>query len=188
MSSGHSIVGYSKDRQENDFYPTPPEAVLSLLKRESFNDTIWECACGNGAISKVLEDNGYNVISTDLYDYGYGEAGIDFLKVDTKEKIDIVTNPPYKHGLEFVYQCKEKSKDKFALLLKTVFLEGITRYDMFNDAEFPLKVVYQFCQRVPIYKNGIKTKNSGLIAYAWFVWDRNYSGRPTIEWIKKIGE
>jgi len=37
-----------------EFYPTPPEATRALLSVESFEGDIWEPACGDGAISKVL--------------------------------------------------------------------------------------------------------------------------------------
>ena len=46
-----------------------------------------------------------------------------------------------------------------------------------------LKTMYQFSRRVTLYKEGKKMKNSGMIAYAWFIWDRNYVGKPSIEWI-----
>jgi len=41
---------------------------------ESFEGQIWEPACGDGAISRVLEAAGYQVISTDLIDRGYGQG------------------------------------------------------------------------------------------------------------------
>ena len=41
---------------------------------------VWECACGEGHISKVLESHGYNVVSTDLVYRGYGRLNpCDFL-------------------------------------------------------------------------------------------------------------
>ncbi len=43
---------------------------------------------------------------------------------------------------------------------------------MFEDKEFPLKTVYQFSKRVSLYKDGVKMKNSGMIAYAWYVWEK----------------
>ena len=27
-------------------------------------------------------------------------------------------------------------------------------------------------------------KNSSMIAYAWFVWDKSYKGAPVLAWIK----
>ena len=60
---GHNL---NNDRNKNDFYPTPPEATLALLDKQKFEGNIWECACGDGAISKILIDKGYNVYSSDL--------------------------------------------------------------------------------------------------------------------------
>ena len=82
MSKALSIVGSSRNngkREIDDFYPTPAYAVAELLHREKFHGEIWECACGDGAISDVLKINGYNVRSTDLVNRGYGEKE-DFLK------------------------------------------------------------------------------------------------------------
>lgn len=69
------------------------------------------------------------------------------------------------------------------MFLKTTFLEGVKRYNMFQDKEFALKTVYQFSKRVSFGKNEGTHKNGGMIAFAWFVWEKGYSGKPTIEWI-----
>jgi hypothetical protein len=184
MTKALSIVGSSRnngEREKDDFYPTPKYAVEELLKREVFNGNIWECACGEGDISEVFLEKGFDVKSTDLIDRGFGEVG-NFFETDFIAD-NIVTNPPYKHALEFVNEAKKKSTGKIAMFLKTVFLESEKRRPMFEDKEFPLKTVYQFSKRVTLYKNGVKMKNSGMIAYAWYVWDKDYCGKPTIEWI-----
>lgn len=62
----------TKNRQSNDFYSTDPTAIDYLLRYESFDRSIWECACGNGNLSKRLEDYGYDVLSTDLVYRGFG--------------------------------------------------------------------------------------------------------------------
>ncbi len=185
-----SIVGSSRangDREENDFYPTPSYAVEELLKREVFNGNIWECACGEGDISEVFKNKGYEVKSTDLIYRNYGSGVVNFLDdgmfSDLKEQDNIVTNPPFNLALEFVLQSKKLAKNKVAMFLKTVFLESDKRFDMFQDKDFPLKTVYQFSKRVSLYKGGVKMKNSGMVAYAWFVWERGYIGKPSIEWI-----
>src|SRR5271163_3609203 len=66
-------------RIPNEFYPTPPEAVRALLSVEAFDGSIWEPAVGEGAITKVLTEAVHEVVSTDRYDYGFGENGINFL-------------------------------------------------------------------------------------------------------------
>ena len=184
MNKSLSIVGSSRrngKREKDDYYPTPKYAVKELLERELFNGDIWECACGEGDISDVLINYGYQVRSSDIIDRNYGIVE-DFFNSDYTTK-NIITNPPYKHALEFVNKAKEKSDNKIAMFLKTVFLESERRKTMFDDKIFPLKSIYQFSKRVTLYKNGVKMKNSGMIAYAWFVWDKNYEGKPIIEWI-----
>jgi hypothetical protein len=82
------------NRAAYEFYPTPPEATHALLSVERFDGTIWEPACGTGWISKELILAGYEVVSTDLVDYGYGEPGRDFLAEREPRAKHIVTNPP----------------------------------------------------------------------------------------------
>lgn len=191
MNKSLSIVGSSREngnREKNDFYPTPGYVVEELLKREKFIGITLEPACGDGAISKVLINAKMPVFSSDLIDRGYGCGRVDFLENDGLFKQhdvynNIITNPPFSLAQEFIEQSKKIATDKIAMFLKTVFLESEGRKKMFQDNDFPLKKVYQFSKRVSLYKDGVKMKNSGMIAYAWFVWDKNYVGLPTIEWI-----
>ena len=100
-ASNHS----PEEREEHDYYATHPKAVELLLEQEKFYNEIWEPACGEGHVSKVLESNGYKVYSSDLIYRGYGNLGsIDFLKFETNKelKMDIVTNPPYSYAKDFV--------------------------------------------------------------------------------------
>lgn len=178
---GQSIVGYSKNRDKNDFYPTPPSTTYALMEREKFDGVVWECASGNGAMSKVIEE--YNkCISSDIRtdDAIYGEHGVDFLT--TYRSVDnIITNPPYLYAKEFVEHALLCADKKVAMLLKLVFLEGVSRYELFKKT--PLKKVYVFCRRQRITRQGTTMKNSSMIAYAWFIWDISYNGEATISWI-----
>lgn len=174
------FVGHNNnnDRKENDFYPTPEIATIKLLEKESFQGDIWECACGDGAISKPLLSKGYNVYSSDLIDRGYGETGIDFLK-SNKKADNIITNPPFNLSIEFFEKAIELTKNKIAFLHKLTYLEGAKR----NEKIFKLnklKNIYVFSKRLAFEKNG---KNNGLMCFAWFVFDVNYNGKPTIDWI-----
>jgi hypothetical protein len=62
-----------------EFFPTPRWATFALIENEKFKGDIWECACGDGAMSRVLQETGCAVPSSDLYQRGYGDAGHDFL-------------------------------------------------------------------------------------------------------------
>ena len=72
-ASNHS----SGEREENDFYSTDPhtlEIFLNALEKDkvSLHKNIWECACGKGHLSEVLNKRGFTVYSSDLIDRGYG--------------------------------------------------------------------------------------------------------------------
>lgn len=78
----HSVCGClgahnecNEDREENDYYATQPIAGEWLTKIENLDENIWECACGEGHLSKVFVNKGHNVKSTDLIDRGYGRGG-----------------------------------------------------------------------------------------------------------------
>ena len=176
-----SIVGTSKGRNAHDFYPTPFNATKALLRVEKFDGEIWECACGDGAISKVLLEHGYTVRSSDLINRGYGETPVDFLQPCGRVTDNIVTNPPYCHAEEFVRTALGASRKKVAMLCKLAFLEGEKRRRLFEAT--PLARVHVFSKRLTMTRNGEKMPNSGMIAFAWFVWEHGHSGRPTVGWI-----
>ena len=45
-----------KDRQNEDYYATEPKAAKLLLGLETFSPNIWECACGEGHLSKIFTE------------------------------------------------------------------------------------------------------------------------------------
>lgn len=175
-----------RQEKKDDFYPTPQYATSDLLNKEDFIGSCWEPACGKGDISKILIGRGLETISSDLNDYGYGITGRDFLNPFFEEQSaveNIITNPPFRYALEFVEQSKKLANKKIAMFLKTTFLEGIKRKEMFLDKEFPIKCMYQFSKRVSFGKEEGTHDGGGMMAFAWFVWDRDYKGRPFIDWI-----
>ena len=132
----------------------------------------------------MLEEHGFEVISTDLVYRGFGDPEpLDFLK-DTLEDFegDIITNPPYKYALEFVEHALNivQSGRKVAMFLKLTFLEGKARKAFF--LKNPPKVVYVSSSRLECGKNG-KFESKNAVAYAWFVWEKGFSGDPIIKWI-----
>lgn len=174
------------ERQVNDYYATEPKAAELLLEQEQFHHTIWECACGEGHLAKVFEKAGYDVIATDLIYRGYGDLEpLDFLN-ETLEDFegDIITNPPYKYALEFVQKALDSIKTgrKVAMFLKLQFLESKARKAFF--AVTPPIRVYVSSSRLICAKNGEFDKcSSSAVAYAWFVWEKGFTGEPIIKWI-----
>jgi hypothetical protein len=70
-----TLVGARKNKVANDFYPTPEIATVKFLEQEKFVGEIWEPACGDGSMSRVIERYGYLVKSTDLIYRGFGRGG-----------------------------------------------------------------------------------------------------------------
>lgn len=178
-----SIIPDSENRERDDFYPTPPHATEAMLNVETFVGQIWEPACGDGAMSKVLAARGYDVISTDLIDRGFGEARTDFLMEWQPRAPNIVTNPPFKFAQEFVEQALRLTTGKVAILARLAWLEGKERRKLFVST--PLARVWVFSARVPMSRNGedMGKGKGGMIAFAWYIWDHAHRGAPTLGWI-----
>lgn len=176
-----------KDREENDYYATDPIAIDVLFSVESFQGSIWECACGEGHLSKRMAENGKVVVSTDLIDRGFGIPGIDFLETNPAMGDNIITNPPYKYALEFAEHALDILEDgkKLALFLKLQFLEGKKRKQFFIN--YPPKKVYVSSSRILCAKNadfqGMKDGGGSAVAYAWYVWQKGYLGNTSLRWV-----
>jgi hypothetical protein len=165
-----------------DFFPTPDWATFALMDNETFEGEIWEPACGDGSMAKVLASRGNQVIASDLYDRGYGEIGVDFLRA-TREVDNIVTNPPYNAAEGFVKAGLRNAKRKFALLLRLAFLEGANRYRTIFSVTPPARV-WVFSERITFYPAGAIKKGTGTTAYAWFVWDKEAAPQTQMKWFK----
>lgn len=189
VTQAQRVAGVAVDaarRSPADFYPTPPEATKALLRVEHFHGPIWEPACGDGAISKVLEAAGHRVFSSDLFDRGYGRAGMDFLKEQVTGWSNIVTNPPYRLVLPFARHAvaitRQHNTSKVALLLRLACLEGQARRAFFESS--PLARVWVFSKRVQFKRPGWEdTGKGGMVAYAWYVWEHGHKGPPQLGWL-----
>lgn len=184
-ASNHSNI----DREVNDYYATVPKALelfLDKLKEDEIelHHQIWECACGEGHLSRVLKNKGYDVCSTDLVDRGYGKQW-DFLKTSNIDiKSDILTNPPYKFAKEFVEKALDIQANNFytIMFLKIQFLEGKARKDLFK--KYPPKYVYVHSERQICAMNGkFENIKSSASCYAWFIWEKGYKGETIVRWI-----
>ncbi len=172
----------SADLDGPDFFPTPKWATFALIDNEKFVGDIWECACGDGAMSAVLSETGCVMRSSDLYDRGFGESGIDFLAARSRAA-NIVTNPPYNAAEGFVANGTKLASRKFALLLRLAFLEGANRANTIFSRVPPARV-WVFSERITFYMKGAKQAGSGTTAYAWFVWDKDASSGTELKWFK----
>jgi hypothetical protein len=167
-------------RKPGDFYETPYSMTQQLLDHHSFDiqKTILEPAKGGGAIEKVLRRNGFSQVVS--YD-----KEVDFLK-ETRTFHQAITNPPFSIASEFIKKAKEVIENQFAMLLPLSYLHGKQRLEeIYRDTGFPLAYVYVFC-RYPMLGDPLREDGkykTGMMVYAWYVWNKNHIGNPIIHWI-----
>lgn len=179
LKAGGNKKHKKADRGLN-LYETHPAAVRALLAVEALPHEILEPACGPGAIVSELRAAGHKVRFADIKDYGLeGTVVRDFLgpREPGWESPAIVMNPPYGDGkdAEFVRRARELAPIVCALL-RLNWLESKNRTDVLEAGD--LRCVYQFRERLPMmHRAGWTGKKAGsAMAFAWYVWDRNYSG------------
>ena len=176
------IVTQGKSQREvKDFYPTPKYVIEALLDNETFEGMIWEPTVGKGNIVDTLKDYGYkNLFASDIKDYGYtGTQIIDFLNPMAKNyphaPANIITNPPYSLSKIFMEHGVGVVTGKIALLLPIRYLAGKNRYK-FYKINPPKKVII-----IP-NKIDFLGKGNPVMEFAWYIWQKEYIGKPTITW------
>lgn len=181
----------SQEERGNDLYETPAVATLALARAEKLPHHIWECACGHGAMVKVLRSLGHTVWASDIIDYGgLQHETVDFLSVK-QARIDteaIVTNPPFSLAAQFVEHALCLAPTVM-MLLRLNFMEGgnknsaagIARRNVLNGGR--LARVHVFANRLPMmHRAGYEgPKASSGMTFAWFIWDRFHKGLATID-------
>ncbi len=171
----------SADLDGPDFYPTPEWATHALIDNECFEGRIWEPACGDGTMARVLASTGRPVDASDLYNRGFGVAGVDFLG-QSRHVENIVTNPPYNSAEGFVEAGLRQTTRKLCLLLRLAFLEGANRQRTIFTKNPPTRV-WVFSERITFYPAGAVVRGTGTTAYAWFVWDKESGPSTELKWL-----
>lgn len=163
-----------------DFYASPYAALPPLLVAEGkrLPRTIWEPSCGNGALALPLRNRGFDVVATDLHDWGCPDSvgAVDFhSEVATGFRPDvpfgIVTNPPFAGVEEYVERAVGLAP-YVALLLRLAFLESEGRMNWFPHVG--LQRVHVIGERLPMMHRhgyeGPKLSNAGM-CFAWFIFE-----------------
>lgn len=180
------------NRKASDYYPTPvdgTESLIEVLKGMKRSDgtpikTIWEPACGDGRLARVLEWHGFRVIATDIREFpGYGYGGLDFLRESPGGKwgwavgeIDaIVTNPPFSLAEEFIRRALSYTPNVAMLLKQTFWNVGGRSKGLWVDhtPDLELKLTW----RLAFLQS--ERGNSPLMDCMWNVWN---GGNAEIEY------
>lgn len=166
--------GYT--RQANEFYRTPSwvtEAVIPHLPWTG--GTVWEPACGDGAMVDVLCQHFSEVVATDA-DRGETERFHSFKSAG--KATAIFGNPPYNQAEEFIIHALElmiPCRGMVAFLLRVDYDSAKTRHYLFaNHPAWYKKVV--LLKRIVWFAG----EKSPSFNHAWYIWNWRHQGPPTI--------
>lgn len=192
QNKSHAVMAQRSEAKDSlDNFPTPPWATRALIehiiergnKKFLSNMSCLEPACGAGHMAKTLAEYFGEVSAADVHDYGYGKVE-DFLKNShgPNEFDWVITNPPFKYAEEFIEKSLRISSRGVAMLVRTVFIESVGRYERIFSQNPPQKFA-QFSERVPMVKGRLDKKASTATGYAWIVWEKNISSESRLFWV-----
>ena len=168
-------------RPKNDFYCTPFSLTWLLADKYDLSH-IWEPACGKGSIVNPLKKMGVVVEASDI-DPKFDPLGISRQFFEFTEKLSdtIISNPPFSLWDLFIFQAKMLDVKRIIYIGKTDYFsaDGRSKSGIWNNLRhvniFNRKVDYQ----TPYREDGLFCV--GAMTSAWFVWDKGYTGKPTID-------
>ena len=192
QNRSHAVMAQRIEPHDSlDHFPTPPWATRALFEHVIQNRvkrTCWEPACGTGEMSLVIQEYWPSTFASDVHDYGWGHAQHDFLQPylpegmrETMTEIEwIITNPPFRLAQEFVERSLSIVTIGVAILVRSVFIESIERYNELFKRR-PPGIMAQFVERVPMVKGRLDRKASTATSYCWLVWPSKSVPREFID-------
>lgn len=199
QNTSHAVMAQRHEPHDSlDYFATPAWGTRALcehvLPTASLADcNVWEPACGEGHMAEPLREYFLSVHTSDIHDYDWEgqERVVDFLFPGSEPPhiaahgVDwIITNPPFKLAAEFVHQALDRCDIGCAMLCRTVWLEGQSRYrELFSKR--PPSIVAVFSERLPINKGAPRVDAGTATSYSWFVWFKRDIDIPisVLEWV-----
>jgi hypothetical protein len=171
-----------------DDFPTPPWATRALCEKLELELdhkqllSVNEPAANRGHMVKPLLEYFIDVYTSDIFDYGAGFKVQDYLFAPPKNVDWTITNPPFRLAEQFIIKALYESEEGVAVIVRSAFLEGQSRYaNLFKT--HPPSHVYQFTERVVMHKGKLSEKGSTATAYCWIVWRKKHGGPTIFDWI-----
>lgn len=189
--AGDIVEVEALEREEADFYATPPEPTRAFLRAEAgrLHDfgLIWEPAAGDGAMVREIRAAGHHCGGTDLIQRGGADVVRDFFDFDQPAwgAKAIVTNPPYHlvnyrdgRGRWITHAMEKLGVEYMALLLSWSWpgaggLGGLW-------AKHPPARVYLMRWKIDFTGQGAPPMLNG-----WFVWDKSWKGETVLRMLDR---
>lgn len=181
-------------RHPDDWYVEPAWCNDALFAAVQFKGVVVDPACGMGRVLDAAKRAGLKTIGHDIADRGARAnhifAQTNFFGDETDHQYDnIASNPPYKYDEAFLTEALKRSRRLTALLLRTQWANAGARSRWLES--LPLRYVLALSPRPsmppgPVIEamNG-KDPSGGQQDFAWFVFERGYSGKPEFGWARR---
>lgn len=182
------------DRRSDDFYPTgQPEAIRALMARDGDRiralGSVWEPACGDGALVREIRAMGVPCCASDLIDRGCPDSWtVDFFTCLRSRGGAIITNPPYNlinardgHGRWLRHTLAMPDWRYCALLLSWDWPAARQNgLGALLDAN-PFSYCYLMRWKLDFTGEGSPPQRN-----AWFIWDRDdVRTEPGFRWMDR---
>lgn len=183
-------------REEHEHYVEPEWCSRRLFQVEKFEGAIWDPACGFGRIPNAAVAAGYeDVRGSDIAERGYARQhhAIDFFRFATGCE-NIISNPPFDVFQTFTTHALSLASRKVAMIW---LVRTLPAARWLQDT--PLARILLLTPRPSMPPGHViaagEKPGGGKQDFCWLVWDKSYSGKPTIEWLhrdpisaKKVGK
>ena len=171
-------------------YETPVWAAEGILELEDIGPRVVDPCCGPGVLTRAAQARGLTVTATDLYDWGFGLVGVDFLAMayapvyQAGGDFTVFMNPPFSKACEFVEHAFALGARKVVCFQRFAWYESVVRREFWDD--MPLSRIWlcgnrASCWRVDISEEERKKSGGSTTAHAWFIFEPGHVGNPIVK-------
>lgn len=158
---------YRRNKEFNEFYVTPPQAV-DLAKPLMDNDLLWwECCAGDGAISNRLPIT----FASDINPQAENIQTLDVLECEKPKGVNaIITNPPFTLGYDIVHRALFTWNIPALMLMRVEYMSGKNRLEVRKHLT-KMHIVSELIKFTT--SDGRVVNGNGTARCAWFLFEPN---------------
>ena len=162
-------------RSNHDHYETPRYTLMSLLAHHQIKYPVLEPCAGWGSIANILKSNG-EVVTNDIDSDMPCDYNFNYLRWGPSNEFEtILTNPPFNIAESIIKKSLQDCNpgNEVIMLLRLDFLGTEKRRLFWKD--HPPKQIYALSKRPRFVRGGDSNE------YGWYVWEKGWSGKTTLE-------